>query len=133
MKKNKFTRNSVSASQNPSPIMLRKYEASGSTSGVLCSDGKNCPDNSGSSNTVIAKTHTSNENYQSRLRSNSYGAAKDHGYETIPADAARYGNNNIPLDEQQSIRGTMATSNEYRKSDGYAHVLQKEWKPDSGK
>lgn len=137
MKKNKFTRHSASTSQNPSPIMLRKYEVGGSTTGVSCTDGKNCSESSGpgtgSGTTMILNTHPSIEN-RARLRSNSYGASKDHGYETIPADTVRTTNTVYLTNEEQPILGTtgILPGTEYRKSDGYAHILQKEWKQDSG-
>lgn len=56
---------------------------------------------------------------KSRVRSNSY-TAKDHGYETIPAD----GQNQLPNQ----------LSNENRKSDCYAaSMLQKERQQEAGK
>ncbi|XP_073817689.1 uncharacterized protein isoform X4 [Musca autumnalis] len=101
MKKNKFSRNSPS-SQNSSPIMQRKHNADDSASalGVTPLDK------------LESAAYTVNSISDRRIRSNSYGASKDHGYETIPADAMR-GN---------STQGVM----ENRKSDGYAHILQKE-------
>ncbi|XP_064551231.1 serine-rich adhesin for platelets isoform X2 [Drosophila montana] len=48
---------------------------------------------------------------KSRVRSNSY-TAKDHGYETIPADGQKQTQNQLP--------------HENRKSDCYANILQKE-------
>ncbi|XP_011290585.2 serine-rich adhesin for platelets isoform X1 [Musca domestica] len=102
MKKNKFSRNSPS-SQNSSPILQRKYNTDDSASALGVSPlDKLESNNSYGVNTINDR----------RLRSNSYGASKDHGYETIPADAMR-GN---------STQGII----ENRKSDGYAHVLQKE-------
>lgn len=131
MKKSKFNRTGapVSNSHNQSPIMLRKYESSGaaSTSGISCPDERNCLDaGSSSNNTMILNLHSpiSTDNQRGRLRSNSYGASKDHGYETIPAEATRCAN---------VTTETITSGNQYRKSDGYAHVLQKDWKPDTGK
>lgn len=108
MKKNKFSRNSPS-SQNSSPILQRKYNTDDSASALGVSPlDKLESNNSYGVNTISDR----------RLRSNSYGASKDHGYETIPADAMR-GN---------STQGII----ENRKSDGYAHVLQKERQRENG-
>lgn len=55
---------------------------------------------------------------KSRLRSNSY-TAKDHGYETIPADGQKQAQNQLP--------------HENRKSDCYAaSMLQKERQQEAG-
>ncbi|KAH8243137.1 hypothetical protein KR032_004743 [Drosophila birchii] len=89
MKKHKFSRNSPS-SQNNSPIMTRKQQQD--SLGVS-------PLDSAAALLVDAQ--------KSRGRSNSY-SAKDHGYETIPADG-------------------QAALHENRKSDCYAaNMLQKE-------
>ncbi|XP_061402184.1 serine-rich adhesin for platelets [Musca vetustissima] len=103
IKKNKFSRNSPS-SQNSSPILQRKYTAEDSASAAL-----------GVSPLDKLENNSYSVNSDRRIRSNSYGASKDHGYETIPADAMRAGGGN-------STQGIM----ENRKSDGYAHILQKE-------
>lgn len=54
---------------------------------------------------------------KSRVRSNSY-TAKDHGYETIPADGQKLAQNQLP--------------HENRKSDCYANILQKERQLEAG-
>jgi len=94
MKKHKFSRNSPS-SQNSSPILARKQQQDGL--GVS-------PLDSAAALLVDAQ--------KGRVRSNSY-SAKDHGYETIPAD------------------GQMMHGN--RKSDCYAaNMLQKERQQEGG-
>ncbi|KMZ04556.1 uncharacterized protein Dsimw501_GD18646, isoform C [Drosophila simulans] len=94
MKKHKFSRNSPS-SQNSSPILARKQQQDGL--GVS-------PLDSAAALLVDAQ--------KGRVRSNSY-SAKDHGYETIPAD------------------GQMMHEN--RKSDCYAaNMLQKERQQEGG-
>ncbi|XP_017035822.1 platelet binding protein GspB isoform X1 [Drosophila kikkawai] len=96
MKKHKFSRNSPS-SQNNSPILSRKLQQD--ALGVS-------PLDSAAALLVDAQ--------KSRGRSNSY-SAKDHGYETIPAD------------------GQAATLHENRKSDCYAaNMLQKERQQEGG-
>lgn len=54
-----------------------------------------------------------------RFRSNSYGASKDHGYETIPADNMRL------ISSSQGVGGGVGIM-ENRKSDCYPNLLQKE-------
>ncbi|KAM7363702.1 uncharacterized protein ACRADG_000504 isoform 2-T2 [Cochliomyia hominivorax] len=105
MKKNKFSRNSPS-SQNNSPVLPRKNEEHASTNmGISPLDSK-------AADLLENSVSVLSTNDGSRLRSNSYGATKDHGYETIPADAMR----------SNSSHGVI----ENRKSDCYAHILQKE-------
>lgn len=96
MKKHKFSRNSPS-SQNNSPILSRKQQQD--ALGVSPLD---------SAAALLVDPQ------KSRVRSNSYSAAKDHGYETIPADG-------------------QAALHENRKSDCYAaNMLQKERQQEGG-
>lgn len=111
MKKNKFSRNSPS-SQNSSPVMQRKYPDENTAAlglSPLDSMAADLLENNGG---II------NNSERSRLRSNSYGASKDHGYETIPADAMR----------TNSAQGVI----ENRKSDCYTNILQKERQRENG-
>ncbi|KAH8382998.1 hypothetical protein KR009_006184 [Drosophila setifemur] len=96
MKKHKFSRNSPS-SQNSSPILTRKQQQDGCL-GVI-------PLDSAAAQLVDAQ--------KGRGRSNSY-SAKDHGYETIPAEG-------------------QVMMHENRKSDCYAaNMLQKERQQEVG-
>ncbi|KNC25088.1 hypothetical protein FF38_11901 [Lucilia cuprina] len=105
MKKNKFSRNSPS-SQNNSPVLQRKNDEHNSANLGLS------PLDSMAADLLENNVSVLSSGDRSRLRSNSYGATKDHGYETIPADAMR----------SNSSHGVI----ENRKSDCYAHILQKE-------
>ncbi|XP_013109845.2 mucin-2 isoform X1 [Stomoxys calcitrans] len=106
MKKNKFSRNSPS-SQNSSPVMQRKYAPDDNASALGISPLDSMAADLLENHSIINSTSE-----RSRLRSNSYGASKDHGYETIPADTMR----------TNSSQGVI----ENRKSDCYTHILQKE-------
>ncbi|XP_023035669.1 flocculation protein FLO11 isoform X2 [Drosophila willistoni] len=91
MKKHKFSRNSPS-SPNNSPILIRKQQQQQPHQDIL----------------GVSPLDGTADTQKSRVRSNSY-SAKDHGYETIPAD----GHNHV--------------IHENRKSDCYAaNMLQKE-------
>ncbi|XP_075150678.1 uncharacterized protein LOC142224733 isoform X2 [Haematobia irritans] len=106
MKKNKFSRNSPS-SQNSSPVMQRKYHPDDNVTALGISPLDSMAADLLENHSIINSTSE-----RSRLRSNSYGASKDHGYETIPADTMR----------TNSSQGIV----ENRKSDCYTHILQKE-------
>ncbi|XP_037948711.1 serine-rich adhesin for platelets-like isoform X2 [Teleopsis dalmanni] len=101
MKKNKITRNS-SSSQNNSPVLTRKYNENINAIGLSPLDA--AADELLESSRIAFNSI----NEKNRTRSNSY-TAKDHSYETIPADA---------------MRGAVGIEN--RKSDCYANILQKE-------
>lgn len=114
MKKNKFSRNSPS-SQNNSPVLPRKNEDHATTNLGLSPLDSKAADLLENNVSVLS---TNNATDRSRLRSNSYGATKDHGYETIPADAMR----------SNSSHGVI----ENRKSDCYSQILQKERQREGG-
>lgn len=117
MKKNKFSRNSPS-SQNSSPVLQRKATQHDDHSSAIAALGISPLDSMAADllDNTVSIINTSD--HRSRLRSNSYGASKDHGYETIPADAMR----------ANSTHGVM----ENRKSDCYSHILQKERQHENG-
>lgn len=110
MKKNKFSRNTSSSSQNNSPILTRKYNEQDATSlGVSPLDTAAADLLEGGA-VLLDK---------SRTRSNSYNI-KDHGYETIPADAMR-------------VAAGTTGAEQNRKSDCYTNILQKERQIEGGK
>ncbi|TMW41190.1 hypothetical protein DOY81_013732, partial [Sarcophaga bullata] len=100
-----FSRNSPS-SQNNSPVLPRKNDDHATANLGLS------PLDSMAADLLENNVSVLSTSDRSRLRSNSYGATKDHGYETIPADSMR----------SNSSHGVI----ENRKSDCYTHILQKE-------
>ncbi|KAL9893599.1 uncharacterized protein ACN2A1_008644 isoform 1-T1 [Glossina fuscipes fuscipes] len=110
MKKNKLTRNS-SSSNNSSPVMARKLSKNSSGLKLSPLDTMAADLIENKLNTICASSD------RSRIRSNSYGTSKDHGYETIPADAIR-------LNSSQS-------GIENRRSDGFADTLQRQRQEDA--
>ncbi|XP_053945191.1 serine-rich adhesin for platelets isoform X1 [Anastrepha ludens] len=104
MKKNKLSRHSPS-SQNNSPVMARKYADHNAVLGVSPLDMAAAELMETNRTSVFTIPNMSTD--KGRLRSNSYGS-KDHGYETIPAEAMR------------------PSALENRKSDCYSSLLRKE-------
>ncbi|XP_050319079.1 uncharacterized protein LOC126752368 isoform X2 [Bactrocera neohumeralis] len=102
MKKNKLSHHSTS-SQNSSPVMARK---GGDHLGISPLDMAAAELMELNRANVFSIQNASGD--KSRIRSNSYGA-KDHGYETIPADGLH-----------------RASALENRKSDCYSSILHKE-------
>ena len=111
MKKSKFSRHSPS-SQNNSPVLPRKNDDQATANLGLS------PLDSMAADLLENNVSVLSTSDRSRLRSNSYGATKDHGYETIPADSMR----------SNSSHGVI----ENRKSDCYTHILQKERQREGG-
>ncbi|XP_012156151.1 uncharacterized protein LOC101454852 isoform X2 [Ceratitis capitata] len=105
MKKNKLSHHSPS-SQNNSPVMTRKYADHTAVSGASPLDIAAAELMEMHRGNAFTMQNNSSDNC--RIRSNSYGA-KDHGYETIPADGMH-----------------RATALENRKSDCYTSLMQKE-------
>ncbi|XP_011186059.2 uncharacterized protein LOC105214375 isoform X2 [Zeugodacus cucurbitae] len=105
MKKNKLSQHSPS-SQNSSPVMARKCGEHVVQLGVSPLDMAAAELMELNRVNVFSIQNASSD--KSRMRSNSYGA-KDHGYETIPADG---------------LHRSAALEN--RKSDCYSSVLHKE-------
>ncbi|XP_017493039.1 PREDICTED: serine-rich adhesin for platelets isoform X2 [Rhagoletis zephyria] len=104
MKKNKLSRHSPS-SQNNSPVMTRKYGDNNAALGISPLDMAAAELMETNRVSVFNISNATSD--KGRIRSNSYGS-KDHGYETIPADAVR-----------PSVL-------ENRKSDCYSSLLRKE-------
>ncbi|XP_014091637.2 serine-rich adhesin for platelets isoform X1 [Bactrocera oleae] len=102
MKKNKLSQHSAS-SQNSSPVMARKI---GDHLGISPLDMAAAELMELNRANVFSIQNPSGD--KSRIRSNSYGA-KDHGYETIPADGLH-----------------RSSALENRKSDCYSSILHKE-------